>query len=254
MLALDLTTGKVKWVVRGWSFDPWTLACFVGFAPGTGTCPLNAGPDFDFGAGPNLLRIGDDDDDELVGFGQKSGTYWALDPKTGKVVWKTDVGPAGATLGGIEWGTAFDGERIYVALSDSGFVTYALQPSGMLVNAGSWGALDPKTGKILWQTATPGTCSPGGASGVAQGCLPLGPVTVANGVVFGASMDKAPANPTMFALDARTGKILWSFVTGSSVHGGPAITENSIYWGSGYTNLGPAFGNANNKLFAFTID
>jgi polyvinyl alcohol dehydrogenase (cytochrome) len=47
------------------------------------------------------VRTGDDD--ELVGFGQKSGTYWALDPKTGNVVWKTVLGPAGATLGGIEW-------------------------------------------------------------------------------------------------------------------------------------------------------
>jgi polyvinyl alcohol dehydrogenase (cytochrome) len=251
MLALDLTTGKVKWSVRGQAFDPWVLACLVGFAPGTGICPPSAGPDFDFGSGPNLLRVGDD---ELLGFGQKSGTYWALDPKDGKVLWKTDVGPAGATLGGIEWGTAADGERIYVALSDSGYVTYALQPSGKLVNGGSWAALDPKTGKILWQTAAPGKCSTGGASGVSQGCMALGPVSVANGVVFGASMDEAPTNPTMFALDAKTGKVLWSFVTGSSVNAGPAIVGNSIYWGSGYAHIGTAFGTGNTKLFAFTID
>lgn len=254
MIALDLTSGKINWAVRGWPFDPWMLACFVGFAPGQGNCPLDKGPDYDFGAGPNLLRIGDDDDDTLVGFGQKDGTYWALNPKTGNVVWKTDVGPAGATLGGIEWGTAFDGERIYVAISDSGFLPYTLQPSGPTVNAGSWGALDPKTGKILWQTPTPGACSPGGASGVLQGCLPLGPVTVANGVVFGNSMDQVPTNPTMFALDARTGKVLWTFAAGSSVHGGPAITENSIYWGAGYPNLGSSLGSNNDKLYAFTID
>jgi polyvinyl alcohol dehydrogenase (cytochrome) len=254
VLALDMSTGKVKWSMRGWPYDPWVLACIVGFAPGVGMCPPNAGPDYDFGAGLNLLRTGDDDDDELVGAGQKSGTYWALDPKTGKVVWKTDVGPAGATLGGIEWGTAFDGKRIYVAISDSGSVTYALQPSGTLVNSGSWAALDPKTGKILWQTATPGHCSPGGASGVAQGCMALGSVSVANDVVFGASMDEAPTNPTMFALDARTGKILWSYVTGSSVNAGPAIVGNSIYWGSGYAHIGTTFGTGNNKLFAFTID
>jgi polyvinyl alcohol dehydrogenase (cytochrome) len=254
MLALDLATGKVKWAVRGQAFDPWVLACLVGFAPGTGICPPGAGADFDFGAGPNLFRAGDNDDDELLGFGQKSGTYWALDPNDGSVVWKTDVGPAGATLGGMEWGTAFDGKRIYVALSDSGSLPYTLQPSGKMVNSGSWGALDPKTGKILWQTAAPGACSPGGASGVAQGCMTLGAVSVANDVVFGASMDQVPTNPTMFALDARTGTILWSFAPGSSVNAGPAIAGNSIYWGSGYAHIGSAFGSGNNKLFAFTID
>jgi hypothetical protein len=43
---------------------------------------------------------------------EKSGTY-ALAPKNGKVVWKTDVGPAGAILGGIEWGTAIVGDSLY---------------------------------------------------------------------------------------------------------------------------------------------
>jgi polyvinyl alcohol dehydrogenase (cytochrome) len=84
--------------------------------------------------------------------------------------------------------------------------------------------------------------------------MALGPVSVANGVVFGASMDEAPVNPTMFALDARTGKILWSHVTGSSVIAGPAIVGNSLYWGSGYSHLGSGFGTGNNKMFAFTID
>jgi polyvinyl alcohol dehydrogenase (cytochrome) len=255
ILALDLTTGNIKWAVRGWPYDPWTLACIMGFSPGTGTCPPGAGPDWDFGSGPNLLsRGGKDDDDALLGIGQKSGTYWALNPNDGTVVWKTNVGPGnGATLGGIEWGTATDGARIYVALSDSGNVPYPLQPSGTLVNAGSWAALDPRTGGILWQTGAPGQCSTA-APGVIQGCLALGPVSVANGVVFGATMDQTPTNPTMFALDAKTGNILWSYAAGSSVVAGPAIVGNSVYWGSGYSHLGPHFGNGNNKMFAFTIN
>jgi polyvinyl alcohol dehydrogenase (cytochrome) len=57
----------------------------------------------------------------------------------------------------------------------------------------------------------------------------------------------------MFALDAATGKILWSFVAGSSVIAGPAIAGNSIYWGSGYGHFGPTLGTPNNKLFAFSI-
>jgi polyvinyl alcohol dehydrogenase (cytochrome) len=83
--------------------------------------------------------------------------------------------------------------------------------------------------------------------------MALGPVSVANGVVFGGSMDPVPGNPTMFALDARTGKILWSYITGASVVAGPAIVGNSVYWGAGYRRLGRT-GTGNNKLFAFSID
>ena len=50
----------------------------------------------------------------LEGAGQKSGQYWALDPDTGEVVWVTKAGPGGV-LGGLIWGSAVDGERIYVA-------------------------------------------------------------------------------------------------------------------------------------------
>ena len=49
-----------------------------------------------------------------AGCRQKSGQYWALDPDTGEVVWVTKAGP-GDFLGGLLWGSAVDGERIYVA-------------------------------------------------------------------------------------------------------------------------------------------
>ena len=48
----------------------------------------------------------------LVGEGQKSGTYWALDRATLKPVWHTTVGPSSAA-GGIIGSTAFDATRIY---------------------------------------------------------------------------------------------------------------------------------------------
>ena len=47
-------------------------------------------------------------------FGQKSGFLWAFDPDNGTLLWSTPVGPAGI-FGGIEWGKATDGKRIYVA-------------------------------------------------------------------------------------------------------------------------------------------
>jgi polyvinyl alcohol dehydrogenase (cytochrome) len=89
---------------------------------------------------------------------------------------------------------------------------------------------------------------------VAARCgMGLGPASVGNGVVFVGSIDTNPANPTMFALDAENGKVLWSFAAGSSVISGRAIVGNSIYWGAGYGRFGPALGTPNNKLFAFAV-
>ena len=100
-LALDLKTGEVKWSKKLQGADTWTVACLTSTGPNP-NCPVPSSPDFDLGgSGPNLVG-------NIVGFGQKSGIYWALNPDDGNIVWSTPVGP-GASLGGIEWGTAADG-------------------------------------------------------------------------------------------------------------------------------------------------
>jgi polyvinyl alcohol dehydrogenase (cytochrome) len=192
VVTLDLTTGEVKWATFASYYDVWNTSCIGGGAPGVGNCPSPEGLDYDFGgSGPNMLGP------NVLGIGQKSGIYYALNPDTGSVVWQTQVGPGGLT-GGIEWGTAFDGTSIYVPISNKSYAPYALQPGGALVNGGSWAALNPSSGQVIWQTATPGSCSPP-VSGYQQGCMALGPASVANGVVFVGSMDANPQNPTMFA-------------------------------------------------------
>lgn len=239
-LALDLQTGHVKWARKhltagagslAWDYkvepyDAWTTGCNK---PIPFNCPSPKGPDYDLGgSGPNLLG-------DMVGFGQKSGIYWAFNPDNGDVLWSTLVGPAGTgRLGGIEWGTATDGKRIYAEVADSGHVNYTLIPSGVTINWGSWSALDVETGKILWQTADP-----------TPGALDFGAVSVANGIVYAGSQ----ASPGfMYALDAQTGNILWSYASGGSVIDGPSIVNGSVYWGSGYR-----IGTNDNKLYAFTI-
>jgi polyvinyl alcohol dehydrogenase (cytochrome) len=164
-----------------------------------------------------------------------------LDAKTGAFVWNTLVGPGG-DQGGFEWGTAYDGDRIYGAITNQHNIPYQLTQdgvtSGPTVKGGSWAALDPATGEILWQTGDP------------VGAYDLAPLTSANGVVFASSM--ATTGSEMYALDAATGAILWQYAAGSSVNSGPAVSESTVYWGSGYNRrLG---GNGNNKLFAFSLD
>jgi polyvinyl alcohol dehydrogenase (cytochrome) len=246
VLALDLRTGAIKWAHRLSGFDAWTVAC-LRFPPGV-NCPSPHGPDFDFpGSGPNLLHVRDDEhgrdqeaeqpgeaDRDLVGIGQKSGIYWALNPNNGAIVWSTIVGPGGTT-GGIQWGTATDGTRIYVAITNSLHLTYRLANGGPTINWGSWAALDPRTGRILWQVPdpTPGAVDPGA-------------VSVANGVLYAGSYSGA-----MYGLDARTGAVLFTFASGGSVIDAPSIVKGTVYWGSGYRNIPPGIGN--NKLYAFTV-
>ena len=224
-LALDLKTGKIKWGKKLQGNDTWTVACIT--SSGTNpNCPVPSSPDFDLGgSGPNLVG-------GIIGFGQKSGIYWALNPDNGNIVWSTPVGP-GASLGGIEWGTATDGKRIYVAIANSDLLPYTLI-SGQQITWGAWSALDVATGKILWQTADPTPAT-----------IDRGSVSVANGVMYVGSN-----SGQMYALSAETGSILWNFASGGSVIDGPSIVDGVLFWGSGYKEV---VGTGNNKVYAFTL-
>jgi polyvinyl alcohol dehydrogenase (cytochrome) len=244
ILALDLRTGNVKWATKlvtwGLPFDgsdDWNVDCAVPLPPNVSQCPTNPGPDYDFGSAPNEITYQSPTGPKtIIGAGQKSGIYYALDPDTGVQLWHTQVGP-GSSLGGMEWGSASDGKRIYVQNTN----LYGL-PSPAGGSAGSWAALDPATGAILWQQADP------------NGFVDVGPMAVANGVVYASSMAGSPGAPTMLALDAATGKTLWGFAAGSSVNAGATIVQDTVYWGSGYTHLPiPGF-TGNNKFYAFTVN
>jgi outer membrane protein assembly factor BamB len=213
VLALDLKTGAVRWYNSTVTGDVFTEACKQLSGGG-------CGQDFDFGSGPNLIRL--PSGRQLLGIGQKSGIYWALDPATGAVVWQTMVGP-GSGDGGIELGSAVAGERIYVAIGDFYGKPYQITSAAGRItttSGGSWATLDAATGKILWQTADP------------QQAADLGFVTTANGLVYAGST--AQNGDDMYVLNAATGTVLWRFASGGPVVSGAAIAGGSVYWGSGY--------------------
>ena len=215
IIALELDTGKLVWAYQAVPNDIWTFDCR--------NDPECEDMDFDFGSIPLTFR--GPRGKQLIGAGQKSGWFYALDAATGTLVWKTEVGPGGK-LGGVEFGTATDGERVYVAISNH-------------PKQGSVSALDGATGKILWQTP----CPDGGSN--------FGPITAtgrgANKLVFAGS-----SKGFIRAYDARSGKILWEFDTGGAVGGGPTVVDGVLYVGSGYTFL--RIGKGNNKLYAFSLD
>jgi polyvinyl alcohol dehydrogenase (cytochrome) len=242
IMSLNMQTGAVNWSYRALPSDAWNTDCGLpGFSNGgtnPGNCPSTVqGPDYDFGQGPMLLtaNVGGKTTD-IVGAGAKSGVFTALNRGTGAKFWDKIVGPGGLT-GGLQWGSATDGRRIYVARSNS-----------TLLDGGGWSALDPSTGNILWATADPGFPLGGPGSGF-FGFSAEGPVSTANGVVYACSLN--PIGPQMVAMDAATGAIKWSYTSGSSCLGGAAIANGTVYWGTGYRAFAPLT-TAGNKLFAFT--
>jgi polyvinyl alcohol dehydrogenase (cytochrome) len=157
------------------------------------------------------------------------------------------VGPGGP-LGGLHWGTATDGDRVYVEVnngSGTGFTVLGNgDQAGMTSTTGMWAALDSATGDVIWEIMDPALDKP------ISGAAVDGPTVVVNGVVFAGSMDKMG---TMFAIDAATGEVLWSFESGGTVYGGPAVANGVVYWGCGYPSSRLGFGTSCKKVYAFEV-
>ncbi|MGC9666071.1 PQQ-binding-like beta-propeller repeat protein [Planosporangium sp. 12N6] len=230
IIALDLRTGAVKWSTGQDRFDAWNVACIPGLPPNN--CPPIPGPDHDFGDGAHLFTIAGPDAHprRAVGAGQKSGEYWMLDATTGAVLWSAAAGP-GSALGGIEWGSASDGRRIFFTETNYDRLPYRL-PDGQTIDYSSFGALDVATGRVLWQVPEP------------HGGMALGAVTTAGGVVYAGSL-----NGYMYAIDAATGKVRWEHQAGGSSAAGPAVVDGSVYWGNGYAR----FGTPGTTFYAFAV-
>lgn len=257
ILALDLDTGAIKWAAKGLPYDAWNVGCGLNVpgvfvVPPNDNCPVPAGPDWDFAQGPILFAdTGADGDVGMVGAGQKSGVFWAFRAKDGRPAWSRQVAPGGLT-GGLQWGSASDGQSIYVAVANSGLTGSATTPGvwtlkdGSTTTAGGWAALDARTGAVQWTTKDP------------LGSRAEAAVSGANGVIFGCNLDQV--NGTMYALDARTGKILWSFNSGSGAspfvtgifgacNAGPSIADGMVFWGTGTFQGAPG----PKKVFAFGL-
>ena len=259
VLALDAKTGKLLWSRQMTGGDAFNNACSI---PGAANCPPPAGRDFDFGQPPMLVSVANGQRELVIG--QKSGMAYAIDPdKQGAILWQTRVGE-GSALGGVQWGSATDGQNMYVAASDIRFKGIAMDktaPQGyrLLVDpthGGGLAALDLASGQKVWTTTAPLAC------GGRQGCSPAQSqaVTAIPGVVFSGSLDGH-----IRAYSTADGKILWDVdtaheyttVNGQPAHGGsldgpgPVIAEGMVYVNSGYGQFG---GMSGNVLLAFSVD
>ena len=241
VIAMDLETGKHKWVFQPTTNDVWAGGCGRTNAPG-GNCPEVQGPDHDFSISPVLTKTAAGRD--LVVVQQKSGMAYAIDPDKGTKVWEYKTS-GGSGLGG-QWGAATDATQAYFGVNGAA----SMNPGGVH-------AVKLDTGAPVWATPPP-TMLCAGARGcsAAQGAA----VTAIPGIVFAGSMDGG-----VRAYSADTGAIVWTFDTnrefetvngvpakGGAMDGpGPVVSGGMVYVLSGYVSL---IGRPGNVLLAFGVD
>jgi glucose dehydrogenase len=195
-IALDPTSGKVKWYMQGVpnDFYDWDMQISPVYSDETGK--------------PIVLDAG------------KMGYVYAMDPKSGELLWKTPVGihnghdedgklalegkyhPTSypykvypGDLGGVETNMAVDEGVAYVVTVNS----YQERPDpnttlgggqSLEESSGDIVALEVKTGKKLWEEELPG--------------VPFGAATVSNDMVFTTLYDG-----TVVGVSRKSGQILW---------------------------------------------
>lgn len=214
-VALDPTTGRRVWQRRLGG----TVASSPALAGVDGGPPLPAGlPD-------------------MALFTTMRGDVIALEPRTGRPLWRLRLGSA------IESSPLVIGAAAYVGTKDRrvvrislrtrraewtarvpGDVKGSLARSGGNVIVGDYAgqvtALDQRTGRTVWSTTSPGPRLRG------PGRFYAGPA-VAYGRVFIGNV-----NGRILALSARTGDVAWVRVVGDYVYSSAAIARRTAYLGS----------------------
>lgn len=248
IIAMDLKTGSVVWSKQFTANDGYNVSCDM---PGKYNCPSSDGPDADIGQPPMLVTLSGGGRALLVG--AKSGVLRSLDPdREGAVRWEFTVGPGGK-LGGLHWGSATDGRRVFAAYGGQQIdpVADSTVPGGVRLLAnpkvgGGLVAVDVQTGRLVWRAPAP-VCP------TKAGCSPAqsAAVTVADGIVWSGALDGH-----VRGYDIGTGRVLWdedtarpySAVNGAA-HGGsmdvagPVVAGSTLIVGSGYALYGAMPGN-----------
>jgi outer membrane protein assembly factor BamB len=191
---------------------------------------------------------------EIVMVAGKMGKAFAYRASNGKHLWtrsvgkhRHDTGPLlrkledifPGDLGGVETPMAFAANRLFVPWVDLPTRARASGLPGGLAGAspdftkgrGGLAALDPASGKVLWQNKLPS--------------MDFGAATVANDVVF--TSDYAGV---IYAFDTQTGKTLWTAQAPAGVNSFPAIDGDTLLVGASTTGFSK---NPQFELIAYSL-
>ncbi len=249
VFAVDAATGVRRWVRQLSAHDAWTPACAMGLSVG---CPAEHGPDHDVAASPLLVELGNGH--QIIVAGQKSGTVAGIDPDDGHIVWQRKMG-RGGLFGGVHFGMAVEGNRVFVPIADIPIGGDGKAPPGD-GHPGLY-AIDAATGETIWSAPSTADdchgrqyCAPGISSAV----------TAMPGVVFAGHLDG-----WLHAYDSKTGAPLWQVDTtlpakapnGAIAQGG-AMSGPGVAIGDGHVVVNSGYGYAmhmpGNALLVYTID
>ncbi len=253
ILAIDLKDGRIRWHFQATENDIFLTACARNRS-GLNCPKSSVHRDVDFGASVIIAQRADGSDVLLAG--QKSGTVWALDPdKGGKLVWRQDFGE-GSPLGGIHWGIAYDGTRVFAPIN---------RPYGMSAPEGGTQkpglhAVNVDGGAVAWTYSAEPDCTGERAARVKSCTTNIGfsgAPTVLDGAVISGSLDGF-----LHAFDAKTGELLFKFNTarpfdtlngvaasGGAIDNASIVAANGLLFvNSGYGMFGQTPGNV---LLAF---
>jgi polyvinyl alcohol dehydrogenase (cytochrome) len=204
VFALHIDSGKLAWIFRPSRADK--------------KC------DYDFGASANA-GVSTDGAATFLGVGSKDGTYYSLDPATGRLRWSTNV-VFGGFSGGFIASAAYDGRFVYgaTAIGDFGRFEGAGQifcdpgnPADLPMQEPSVDTFDAATGKVVWQ---------------ALHAASFAPTTVAGGMTFnGPALGGAVLN----VRDDTTGKLIDQVALPGSNWSGVATVGDAVVVGIGDT-------------------
>jgi len=206
VIALRISDGRLQWQFRPRRVD---IQC-----------------DRDFGGTPNA-GITAGGRAIFLGVGSKDGTYYSLDPATGRLRWSTNV-VFGGVSGGFVGTAAYDGHRVYssTALGDYGRIVNRVpvlcqpgNPRDQSSQEPSVHAFDAASGRVVWQ---------------ATHAASFGATTVAGGLLF-----NCPS--FVDVLDVRvaaTGRLVRAVPLADSCWSGVATAGDAVVLGTGSTAQG----------------
>ncbi|HVN50788.1 MAG TPA: PQQ-binding-like beta-propeller repeat protein [Acidimicrobiales bacterium] len=186
--------------------------------------------DWDFGASANA-GVTPAGDATFLGVGGKDGTYYSLDPTTGRLRWSTNV-VFGGFAGGFIATTAYDGLRVYgsTALGDFGrfekgktLLCDANDPRDTGMQEPSVHAFEATNGSVAWQM---------------QHAPSFAPTTVAGGMTFnGPALD----GNILQIRDTATGALIATVKVPGPIWSGVATVGDAVVTGIGSSyNAQPA--------------
>jgi polyvinyl alcohol dehydrogenase (cytochrome) len=252
VVALDVQTGKERWITQIKPGDVWTNAMRA-YDPKEGRHK-----DQSIGDTPKLYTIPvDGEPTRVVGVGCKDGGFYVLRASDGKLIDHTPIytGPPTyplspepdrrmlalpSCIGGLQTGCATDGKTIFTNGIDAIrlMTSEKMSAGGVQPTGGRVVAISMDTRSERWRHERPRVASLGGpppkpvftdvGDPVASG------LAVANGVVY----FTAVASGQLVALDAETGRVLKEIAIGP-VWSGPSVSRGRVYVGTGNTLFAP---------------